>query len=126
MINEAENLFGSLFITVELIFCYIQAKKNFRFFILDMELSVGNYQSNISKPQVSFKRKLHEDEKPKYEADINEAFKYLGIKNRALIIHGSVYPDAKEGSKNPHDFHLARLQYLRAFSPPETPSFLPA
>ncbi len=103
MINEAENLFGSLFITVELIFCYIQAKKNFRFFILDMELSVGNYQSNISKPQVSFKRKLHEDEKPKYEADINEAFKYLGIKNRALIIHGSVYPDAKEGSKNPHD-----------------------
>ena len=68
-----------------------------------MGLSIFNYQNNISKPQISFKRKLREDEKPTYEADMNEAFKYLGIKNRALIIHGSVYPDTKEGTKNPHN-----------------------
>lgn len=68
-----------------------------------MELGVFNHQNNFSQPRVNFKRKLREDEKPKYEADMNRAFDYLGIKNRALIIHGSVYPDSKDGIKNTHN-----------------------
>lgn len=67
-----------------------------------MELGIFNYQNNAIAQRPAFKRKLREDEKPQYEADMNDAFKYLGIKNRALIIHGSVYPDSPEGTKNLH------------------------
>ena len=71
-----------------------------------MELGVFNHQNYSLQPRVNFKRKLKEDEKPKYEADINKAFDYLGIKNRALIIHGSVYPDTKNNAKNVHNDSL--------------------
>lgn len=64
-----------------------------------MNINISNYKNNI--PQsLNFKRKLREDEKPQMEADMEKAFKYLGIKNRALIIHGSVYPESKTGAKN--------------------------
>ncbi len=65
-----------------------------------MELGIFSYQNRVCSSNVNFKRKLKEEEKPKMEADINKAFDYLGIKNRALIIHGSVYPDSKDGAKN--------------------------
>lgn len=68
-----------------------------------MELGKLSYQNHFKSPTLSFKRKLREDEKPKYEADMNKAFKYLDIKNRALIIHGSVYPDLKDGARNVHN-----------------------
>ena len=42
-----------------------------------MELGIKNYQNNITSTQVKFKRKLREDEKPRMEADMNKAFKYL-------------------------------------------------
>lgn len=64
-----------------------------------MNINTSNYKNNI--PQsLNFKRKLREYEKPQMEADMEKAFKYLGIKNRALIIHGSVYPESKTGAKN--------------------------
>ena len=65
-----------------------------------MELGIKNYQNNIMSTQVKFKRKLREDEKPRMEADMNKAFKYLDIQNRALIMHGSCYPDVKGARKN--------------------------
>lgn len=78
-----------------------------------MELGVFNYQNRVSSPKLNFKRKLREDEKPKMEADMNKAFEYLGIKNRALIMHGSVYPDSKAGVKNPHTgIPLMRNHYV--------------
>lgn len=68
-----------------------------------MELGVFNYQNRICASKPSFKRKLREEEKPRMEADMNKAFEYLGIRNRALIIHGSVYPDAQDGAINVHN-----------------------
>lgn len=68
-----------------------------------MELGIFNYNNRVCSSNVNFKRKLTEEEKPKMEADMNKAFDYLGIKNRALIIHGSVYPDSKDGVKNVHN-----------------------
>lgn len=50
-----------------------------------------NYSIIPNKP--SFQRKLREDEKPEFSKTMNEAFDYLDIKNRALIIHGSSFPD---------------------------------
>ena len=50
-----------------------------------------NYPIISNKP--SFQRKLREDEKPEFSKTMNEAFDYLDIKNRALIIHGSSFPD---------------------------------
>lgn len=68
-----------------------------------MELGIFNYNNRVSSSNVNFKRKLTEEEKPQMEADMNKAFDYLEIKNRALIIHGSVYPDSTDGAKNSHN-----------------------
>lgn len=60
-------------------------------------------QSQLSKynyNKVSFGRKLRNDEKPEYEKTINDAYDYLGIMNRALIIHGSSFPAEKISDKN--------------------------
>jgi len=59
-----------------------------------MELGNFNYQSRVGKPQLKFGRKLKEEEKPDYEKTINQSFDYLGIQNRALILHGSSFPDS--------------------------------
>lgn len=52
---------------------------------------------SVSKIQIknnlSFKRKLTEQEKPEYKRTIEEAYKYLDIEERAMIIHGSSFPD---------------------------------
>ena len=56
-----------------------------------MNIQKLNIQTH-NKHNISFQRKLKEDEKPAFEKDMNEAFKYLGIENRALIIHGSSFP----------------------------------
>ncbi len=55
-----------------------------------ISLNPTNFQKRYTSP--SFGRKLREDEKPEYEKTMNEAFDYLGIKNRALIVHGSSFP----------------------------------
>ena len=65
-------------------------------FNTNMMLGVFSY-NNMHSSNLNFKRKLKEEEKPKMEADMNKAFDYLGVINRALIIHGSVYPDSKAG-----------------------------
>ena len=44
----------------------------------------------------NFGRKLRDDEKPEYEKTMNDAFDYVGIKNRALIVHGSSFPGKKD------------------------------
>ena len=51
--------------------------------------------NNKNNKQLSFQRKLREDEKADYGKTINEAFDYLGVENRALIIHGSSFPSKK-------------------------------
>lgn len=54
-------------------------------------MNVNFAQSNITQP--SFQRRLREDEKPEFSKTMNEAFDYLGVNTRALIIHGSSFPD---------------------------------
>lgn len=65
-----------------------------------MESGIINNQNRINTTPLKFKRKLKDDEKPHMEADMEKAFKYLEIKNRALILHGSCYPDVKNTGKN--------------------------
>ena len=61
-------------------------------------ISLNNgYNTNKSCP--SFGRKLRGDEKVEYEKTMNEAFDYLGIKNRALIVHGSSFPSRQDYKK---------------------------
>ena len=47
------------------------------------------------KSNVSFERKLKEEEKPQYTHAINDALDYLGVKNLSMIIHGSSFPSDK-------------------------------
>ncbi len=77
--------------------------------------------SNKYNHRVSFKRHLYESEKPDFQATNEKAFEYLGIKNRALIIHGSSFPvrgeyDQKIGSPNGSDEFLdfVKLQGFNA------------
>ena len=51
----------------------------------------GNFGRNIT-----FNRKLKETEKKDYTKTITDTMDYLGIVNRALIIHGSSFPADKE------------------------------
>ena len=57
-----------------------------------MKISAPLQNMYISQSSPSFGRKLREDEKPHFEKTMNDAFDYLGIKNRALIVHGSSFP----------------------------------
>lgn len=81
-------------------------------------MKICDYSNKPYYPNSSpaFGRKLREDEKPEFEKTMNEAFDYLGINNRALIVHGSSFPSnvdqktpisqeyysAKLTSKNPY------------------------
>lgn len=59
-------------------------------------METGFQKTNITTySTLTFQRKLREDEKPEFERTMNEAFDYLGIKNRALIVHGSSFPSKK-------------------------------
>ena len=52
---------------------------------------VGFVKGNTSRG-LTFNRKLREDEKKPYSETLNRALDYLGVQNRALIIHGSSFP----------------------------------
>ena len=57
-------------------------------------MKINNFVQNCVTTQNSpnFGRRLRDDEKPQFEKTMNDAFKYLGIENRALIVHGSSFP----------------------------------
>ena len=65
----------------------------------------------------SFGRKLKDEEKPDYEKTMNDAFDYLGINNRALIIHGSAFPDKKNSKSQSisKEYSLATLNGKNPF-----------
>ena len=56
--------------------------------------------NSFIKTRPTFKRKLREDEKPQFSKTMNEAFDYLGVDTRALIIHGSSFPDEVKSTQN--------------------------
>ena len=47
--------------------------------------------------QVTFSRKLKKEEQKEYSKTINQAMDYLGIDNRALVVHGPSFPANKKG-----------------------------
>ena len=57
----------------------------------------------------SFGRKLREDEKEEYKNTINQAYEKLGIKDVAMIIHGSAYPGEDLGVGSPCSKAAAEL-----------------
>lgn len=61
--------------------------------------SVSHLNGLYPSSSPSFQRRLREDEKPEFERTMNEAFDYLGIKNRALIVHGSAFPGTIDNDK---------------------------
>ena len=68
------------------------AKKFFRGFKKNMQIMKVN---NINYAP-SFNRRLRADEKKEYRVDtIQQAYNYLGIKQVAMIMHGSCYPADK-------------------------------
>lgn len=50
--------------------------------------------------QPTFQRKLRENEKAEFSKTMNEAFDYLGVNTRALIIHGSSFPDEVKNERS--------------------------
>lgn len=48
--------------------------------------------SNKNQYTPTFQRRIREEEKADFTKTMNEAFDYLGVKNRALIVHGSSFP----------------------------------
>ena len=60
---------------------------------------VGFSKSNTSRG-LTFERKLREDEKKPYSESLNRALDYLGIQNRALIIHGPSFPAKADEGKD--------------------------
>jgi len=51
------------------------------------QIKNGQYNRNLS-----FQRKLREDEKASYQKDMETAFNVAGVKERVAITHGSVFP----------------------------------
>lgn len=47
--------------------------------------------------QIAFNRKLKKNEQKEYSQTINQAMDYLGIENRALVVHGASFPANKDG-----------------------------
>ena len=52
---------------------------------------VARVNANVGR-NVAFQRKLREDEKSDYSNAINQALDYLGVINRAMVIHGPSFP----------------------------------
>jgi hypothetical protein len=77
-------------------------------------MKISNFAQNYSIPQnsPSFQRKLRDDEKPQYERTMNDAFEYLGINNRALIVHGSSFPSMRDNDKHEvtSEYYLAKMK----------------
>lgn len=61
--------------------------------------SVSHFNDLSPSSSPSFQRRLSEEEKPEFERTMNEAFEYLGIKNRVLIVHGSSFPSLVDSEK---------------------------
>ena len=59
----------------------------------------------------SFQRRLRNDEKPEYERTMNDAFEYLGVENRALIVHGSSFPSKPNIAERTlsNDYTISRM-----------------
>src|SRR5574344_1815795 len=57
-------------------------------YILGVSMEVFSVQPFL----VSFGRAPKKEEQPLLERDINEAKKFLGIENQAMILHGSCFP----------------------------------
>lgn len=76
-----------------------------------------NHNHSISNKNVSFQRRLRNDEKPEFEKTMNDAFDYLEIKNRALIIHGSSFPsDIDSNAKSiSNDYTISKLNKKNPF-----------
>jgi hypothetical protein len=69
-----------------------------------------NFSNNL-KIKPTFQRKIRNDEKEDYSKTINEAFDYLGIKNRALIIHGSSFPnDINKNINSLNDYNIGNVK----------------
>lgn len=77
-----------------------------------MKINFSLQPSNIKQSPISFQRRLREDEKPEFERTMNEAFDYLGIENRALIVHGSSFPSQviTKKEKESSEFYTAKMQ----------------
>ena len=67
-----------------------------------------NFSHPITQP--TFQRRLREDEKPQFSKTMNEAFDYLGINTRALIIHGSSFPDEPSQSGQIGDYTVDTIK----------------
>ena len=70
--------------------------------------NVVGMSNAITGRNFAFARKLKENEKKDYTATINKAMDYLGIQNRAMIIHGASFPardnmDADLGIGSPYN-----------------------
>lgn len=51
--------------------------------------------TNFNLPRLTFGRPIREDEKTDYHQTLEEGKKYLGIRNLAIILHGSSFPVAE-------------------------------
>ena len=74
-------------------------------------------KTNIYSKSPSFGRRLREDEKPQFEKTMHDAFDYLGIKNRALIVHGSCFPSKIDNNarKITEDYTISTLNGKNPF-----------
>lgn len=52
--------------------------------------------TNFGRNNVAFGRKLKKNEEKSYTEALNKAWDYLGVQNRALIIHGPSFPAGKD------------------------------
>lgn len=64
--------------------------------VVGVKGGIANFR--LSNSNIAFTRKLKKDEEKEYSNAIMRAYDYLGIQNRALIIHGPSFPaDKKTG-----------------------------
>lgn len=74
-------------------------------------------QNNNIASAPSFQRKLTEEEKPEFSKTMDDAFNYLGINNRALIIHGSSFPSKPDSNNRiiSNDYYLTKMNGTNPF-----------
>lgn len=75
-------------------------------------MRITNIQNGLYNRNLSFQRKLREDEKAKYQKDIEAGFEAAGVKKRIAITHGSVFPAVDRDTFMGSPYGTAAKKYI--------------
>lgn len=75
-------------------------------------MRITNIQNGLYNKNLSFQRKLREDEKADYQKTMEDGFKAAGVRKRIAITHGSVFPAIERDSFIGSPYGAAAKKYI--------------